>query len=88
MISKRLIRRRLGRHKAAALAYGDNTLKARVAWSLPGLLANVIGNRAARHHFLYRARLANGRSPARAISDGDDFEVLRHLRAIASGNFP
>jgi len=54
----------------------------------PGLVANLIGARSAQHRFLFRARLTDGRTPGQAISDGDDFEVLRHLRAIASGNFP
>ena len=87
-VSKRLIRRRLGRHEATAFACGADMLKVRLAWSLPGLLFNLFDERAARLHFLYRARLTDGRSPARAIADGDDFEVLRHLRDFASGNFP
>jgi hypothetical protein len=87
-VSKRKIRRDLGRHKAEALAGRTDVVPTRLLWSLPGLLANLISDRAARHHFLYQARLTDGRSPAKAISDGDDFEVLRHLRAIAAGNHP
>ena len=86
--SKRLIRRVIGRRKAQAHTRRANANPTRLLWSLPGLLTNLIGTSSAQHRFLYQARLVDGRTPAQAISDGDDFKVLRHLRAIASGNFP
>jgi hypothetical protein len=32
----------------------------------------------------YGARLADGRTPAQALDDGDDLAVLRHLRDASS----
>jgi hypothetical protein len=82
--SKRRIRRRIGRHKIDEYRPGKGLRLPIGAWSLPGLLLDLHTTRRERHVFIYGARLADGRTPAQALDDGDDLAVLRHLRDASS----
>jgi hypothetical protein len=84
--SKRKIRRILGCQKGEALFGRANVRHTRWLWSLPGLLANLIGDASERHRFLFRAHIVDGRTPAQMTDAGDDFVVLRWLRAKAAGS--
>jgi hypothetical protein len=87
-VSKRLIRRRLSRHKSNEYRLSKTGLRGpRACRSLPTTIRDFFGFGAARFNFFYNARMADGRTPAQCLATGDDHLIQNYLASFKAGTF-